>query len=662
MSDYLEVILPIPLWRSFDYRLPAGSPPPLPGCRVRVPFGKGEKIGFVKQVLEKSNFDEHKIKPILEILDTQPLFDERFYTFLKRAADYYHHPFGDVLATALPKAFRQGKAVPAYEPTYPALPEVINLTLSTEQQVAFDHILPQLNTYQTFLLKGATGSGKTEIYLQVIHEVLKQGKQALVLIPEIALTPQTVSRFESRFGKLVGTFHSALTDKVRLNTWLKTQSGECRVLVGTRSSLFLPFKQLGIIIVDEEHDTSFKQQTGFRYSARDLAIYRAHQLNCPVILGSATPSFESLLNVERKKYQCLILKERMNSANFPQVEIMDVRHKQLVGGFAPPLIEKMRLHLENNKQVLVFLNRRGYAPTWMCFECQWQATCKRCDARLTYHQIEHYLRCPHCDQFSNLPATCPECHHTKLHPVGAGTQRLEETILDYFPDYPVTRLDSDTTRGKDRLSEKLDTILSGNPQIILGTQMLAKGHHFPDVTLAVIIDADGGLFSSDFRGAEKMGQLITQVSGRAGRGDTKSEVVIQTCHPDHPLLQKLVHEGYDLFSQDLMIERSSCNLPPYTHMALFRAEGLDPRFPERYLAQIKAYLAPHIGNFACTLYGPLPAPMPKRQNRYRFQLLLMCTERLNLHRLLTFVLPEIEKIKEANRVRWSLDVDPIDIL
>lgn len=662
MSNYLEIWLPLPLWRSFDYRLPEGIIPPKPGARVRVPFGKREKVGFVKRVIEKSHFDETKIKSILEVIDTEPLFDTAHFEFLQRAATYYHHPMGDVLASALPKALRLGKTLPEYEPNIIAFKEAEHLTLSQEQQIAFDEIIKQLHQYQTFLIKGATGSGKTEIYLQVIDAILKQNKQALVLVPEIALTPQTIARFEARFGGLVGTYHSGLTDKARLNTWLKTKSGECQVLVGTRSSLFLPFKSLRILIVDEEHDPSFKQQTGFRYSARDLAIYRAHQLNCPVILGSATPSFESLHNVTLGKYQCLTLKERVNAASFPSVEIMDVRHKQLVGGFAPPLISKIRTHLENKKQVLIFLNRRGYAPTWMCFECQWQATCQRCNARLTYHLVEHYLRCPHCDKFSNVPAICPSCHHTTLHPVGAGTQRLEETVLEHFPDFPITRLDSDTTRGKDKLATKLDMILSGQPQIILGTQMLAKGHHFPDVTLAVIMDADSGLFSSDFRGAERMGQLITQVSGRAGRGTTASEVVIQTYHPDHPLMLKLVREGYDVFSQELLTERSLCHLPPFSHLALFRAEGPDPKYPERYLAEIKNLLMPHVKKLGCTLYGPLPAPMPKRQNRYRFQLLLMTSIRTHLHQLLNNLLPETDKIKEAKRIRWSLDVDPIDIL
>ena len=661
MSKFVNVVLPLPLPQAFTYQLPENSPNLKPGCRVKVPFGKRSKIGFIQSIVEQASKEIKKIKLVEEIIDSDPIFDSLLIEFLNRAARYYHHPLGEVYATALPKALKEGRLLPQPPSEFPPMAFEKKLELSDEQQFALNAILKKLNHFHTFLLNGATGTGKTEVYLQAIEAILIQQQQALVLIPEIGLTPQTVSRFESRFGSHIGVFHSGVSDKMRLDIWSKVQSGALKIVIGTRSSLFLPFKALGIIIVDEEHDASYKQQTGFKYSARDLAIFRALYAKCPIVLGSATPSFETLYNSITHVSSCLPLTKRLNQAQFPSLHIIDVRHKKLTGGLAAPIIDSIRHHLDSQQQVLIFINRRGYAPTWMCFECQWQASCNRCQSRLTYHRIEHYLRCPQCDEAKPLINQCPECKCQDLNPIGIGTQRIEETLFSLFPDIPLTRIDSDAIRGKNKLSSLFEKINSGQPQIILGTQMLAKGHHFPQVTLACILDADGGLFSSDFRGAEKMGQLITQVAGRAGRGTVKSEVMLQTNHPDHPLLQQLMREGYLPFAHALLEERALCQLPPYSYLALLSSESTHSQNAFEFLDELKKQLLVELAHFGVVAYGPLPAPLPKRQSRYRFQLLFKSSIRKSLHQLLSIMEPKIASSKLSKKVKWSIDIDPIDL-
>ena len=412
-----------------------------------------------------------------------------------------------------------------------------------------------------------------------------------------------------------------------------------------------------MIIVDESHDLSYKQQDGFRYSARDLAIRRAQMADIPIVLGSATPALESLLNVELGRYQHLLLPERVGEHQLPDYRIIDMRQQSAKGGLSTPLLNAMHAQLEQGQQVLLFLNRRGFAPTVMCSQCGWVANCSRCDAHMVLHQRQQRLHCHHCDKSQPLPAICPQCHAATPSAIGVGTERLEQTLIEHFPQYAITRIDRDTTRQKGSLPQLLDDIHQGKAQLLIGTQMLAKGHHFPNVTLVAVINADGGFFSADFRAVERMGQLLTQVAGRAGRGQQKGEVWVQSYQPDNPLLQSLIHQGYDHFAKQLLQERQQCQLPPYYYFALLRAESTDEAAAIHFLKKIKNDLTPYL-NKELALLGPIPAPMAKRAGRYRAQLLIQSPQRPALHQLLSQLRQHIDQRTVSRSVRWSLDVDP----
>lgn len=533
------------------------------------------------------------------------------------------------------------------------------LNLNVQQQNAVETILKLLGAFSPFLLEGVTGSGKTEVYLRVIHEVMQSGSQCLVLVPEIALTPQLVERFQARFSVPIVALHSGLNDRERLNGWLLAKQGKAKVVIGTRSAVFTPFEKLGLIVVDEEHDASYKQQEGFRYSARDIAVRRAQQLDIPIILGSATPSLESLYNALQKKYQHLSLPERAGEAVHPEIKVLDVRSQAMQEGLSAQLLQKMRDHLGNGRQVMLFLNRRGFAPTLLCHDCGWVSVCHRCDSHMTMHMGRKRLRCHHCGAERAVDRQCPECESEELIPIGVGTERIEQTLTELFPDYEVVRIDRDTTRRKGALQKKLDQVHEGDAKILLGTQMLAKGHHFPNVTLVGIIDIDQGLFSVDFRATERMAQMIVQVAGRAGRAENPGEVLIQTHHPEHPLLQTLLAKGYDEFAKQALIERQQANLPPYSYIALLRAEAVDIQKPFQFLNDAKqAALQYNLSDVQ--LDGPVAAPMEKRAGRYRAQLLLTAEKRSQLHRLLKPWVLQLETLKSGRKVRWSLDVDPVD--
>lgn len=533
------------------------------------------------------------------------------------------------------------------------------LTLNQGQQDALEKILESLSIFQVFLLDGVTGSGKTEVYLQTITHILTQKKQVLVLVPEIGLTPQTIQRFRERFAVPIVALHSGLSEKERLNAWLAAKNGDARIVIGTRSAVFTPFADLGLIVVDEEHDLSFKQQEGFRYHARDVAIMRAHFKKIPIILGSATPSLETLQQAERKRYQHLYLLERAGQAKLPQFTILDIRKITLEQGLSPALIKEIQKHVSMNNQVMLFLNRRGYAPVLLCHGCGWIALCKRCDARMTYHHSPAFLHCHHCDSRRKLPTECEACHENQLTTLGLGTERLEAILQKYFPNHAIARMDRDNTQRKGKMEELLEEIHQGKYHILIGTQMLAKGHHFPNVTLVAIVDMDSGFFSSDFRALERMGQLILQVSGRAGRVEKAGTVLIQTHQPENPLLHQLIHHHYRAFAQILLKEREQALLPPFCFFALFRAEAHHPEHANLFLQEIKnRFLA---ANQQIQLLGPTSAPMPKRAGRYRAQLLLQSNQRPILQQFLKTFLPEIEKIPSKNKVRWSLDIDPLEM-
>lgn len=534
------------------------------------------------------------------------------------------------------------------------------IILNNDQKRAVTAIVSARNHYQPFLLNGVTGSGKTEVYIHSIATILKEGRQALVLLPEIGLTPQFIERFRQQFNESVAVVHSALSDSERLQAWLMARDGDIKVIIGTRSALWTPFKNLGIIIIDEEHDLSFKQQDGFRYSARDMAIARAQRENIPVVLGSATPALESVLNVTRGRYLEMKLPQRAGNASMPVIKIIDLRNRRLDGAVSMPLLAAIRDRLDNKEQVLLFLNRRGYAPVLMCHDCGWVYKCPRCDIQMTWHKHNEKLCCHHCTHKEKRRVYCPGCNGSNIAEIGHGTQRLTETLAGHFPGASILRIDRDSTRRKGTMQNMMEDVLKGDVDILIGTQMLAKGHHLPGVTLVGIIDADRGLYSVDYRASERMGQIIMQVGGRAGRANKPGTVLIQTYHPEHPLLQTLAQHDYARYTSLLIKERKEANLPPFSHQVLLRAEAHSMPLAARFLKTARDRLPP--SGHDLEIFGPLPAPMEKRAGHYRMQLLLQAQNRARLRNLLERWIADLEQLPEARKVRWSIDVDPQDLL
>lgn len=536
-----------------------------------------------------------------------------------------------------------------------------SLPLNQEQSEALDQLRYQ--EFRAFLLEGVTGSGKTEVYLQAIEHCLKLNRQALVLIPEIGLTPQTLSRFENRFNTEVVALHSGLNDRERLSGWLKARDGHAGIILGTRSAIFTPLLRPGIIIVDEEHDLSFKQQDGMRYSARDLAVARGKKLSIPIILGTATPTLESLHNAMHGRYEHLRLTQRAGNAKPPKLLLQDICKLPLHEGMSHASLTAIEEEVAKGNQALVFINRRGYAPTLICHSCGWVAHCPNCSSRMTLHRKPNHLRCHHCDVRRPQPKDCPECFSKELIFQGQGTERTEAALVEQFPQTKVIRVDRDTTKGKHAMDTLVTEINEGKPCILVGTQMLAKGHHFPKLSLVVILDADGGLFSSDFRGPERMGQLILQVAGRAGRAEVPGRVIIQSHNCDHPLVQVLSQKGYPLFARHLLKERQLGQMPPYRNLALLHCDARFANQAETFLQQAKQWQLQHYpSNPNFMVLGPFPAPMEKRKQMYRFQLQFNASNRGQLQQLLTQLCLFLETLKSPNGLRWSIDVDPTDMI
>jgi primosomal protein N' (replication factor Y) len=720
-SAVLRVALPLPLARLFDYRPPAGvaATPALVGQRVRVPFGPREMTGVVAAVGEPEA-EGAELRAALALPDAQPLLDGELLESLRWLARYTHAPLGEVLATALPAALRRGEPLPdthawawqlteagatatlragrpqrltallraralgedelddalegwraamralagrglvervAVAPRAPAAPTQAAPPLNDAQQAAVSAIRA-VDGFAPLLLDGVTGSGKTEVYLQAIAETLARGRQALVLVPEIGLTPQTLARFRARLGVPVHALHSGLNDTERARVWTAAWRGEARVVVGTRSAVFTPLPDAGLVVVDEEHDASYKQQDGIRYHARDFALVRGKALGVPVLLGSATPSLETLHNARAGRYAHLRLAQRAGNARAPSVRVLDVRKRPLQAGVSPELLAAMGSALDAGGQVLVFKNRRGYAPVLLCHDCGWSAQCRRCDASMTVHAGGRRLQCHHCGARQAVPPACPDCGGLALQPQGVGTERLEELLAKEFPDVPVLRIDKGSTRRRDALEAMLAT-LGTRPGVLIGTQMLAKGHDLPNLTLVAVVGIDEGLFSADFRAGEKLAQLLIQVAGRAGRADKPGTVWLQTHHPQHPLLQTLIQGGYHAFADGELAQREAAGFPPFAHLALLRAEAHHADPPQQFLQAVKSVLADT--GHAIDLHGPLPAPMPRRAGYVRAQLLVSATQRRDLHAALDAALPRIRDLPEARRLRWSLDIDPLDL-
>ncbi len=728
----LRIALDTPLRRLFDY-LPSGEEESLPsqGARVRVPFGRQRLVGVVHSHAESSEVPREKLKPILETIDREPVFDARVLELCEWAATYYHHSLGEVISAALPKLAREGSSSRALTERWfateagiaalddktlaraPRQRELLQQLIASEgasaealgaqfedwrspmralaargfassaeladappvesgaglvssagpplgeeQAAAVTAIDEAAGRFAPFLLYGITGSGKTEVYLHTVEHSLRRARRALVLVPEIGLTPQLVARFRERFAVPVAVLHSALTDTERLAAWRQCLSGEARIVLGTRSAVFAPVMDLGIVIVDEEHDASFKQhESGFRYSARDLAILRAQRAGVPIVLGSATPSLETLQNVVAGRFTRLSLPRRAGQALPPRAAVIDLREHAVRQGISTPAVEAMQRHLSDGGQVLVYINRRGYSPTLACTACGWIAPCRDCDARLTVHLTARRLRCHHCGADAPLPEHCPQCGYAVRH-VGQGTERVEETLAVLFPDVAIARLDRDVVRRRGDLEEVVSRIASGEARILVGTQMVTKGHDFPSVTLVVVLNADQGLFSTDFRAPERVAQTIIQVAGRAGRGNRPGEVLIQTEYPEHPLLESLLSEGYDGFARTALAEREAAGWPPFAHVAAIRASAPELPAAVEFLQSVRTLAGRPQG---VKVLGPAPAAMAKRAGRYHAQLLIEARERAPLHRALAAWLPRIEELKPARSLRWSLDVDPLEL-
>lgn len=670
-SALAHVAIPRPLHTLLSYRVTAGEIPAV-GARVAVPLGKGVSVGLVLGVetVTANTESAFALKPIQAVLDTEPLLDAHLLELLAWAARYYHCPLGEVIFSALPAPLRKTKPLskamqrlltlkPSPTVTVPEPNQAVQLT------VAQQTCLQQLQTWNAesnprpVLLHGITGSGKTEIYLRLMKPLVAAGKQVLVIVPEIGLTPQLLTRFADFFAGIPTVcLHSGLSNGERLQAWLRAYTGQAQIIIGTRSAIFTPAPSLALIVIDEEHDASLKQQDGFRYHGRDLAIKRAQMLAIPVLLGSATPALESLYNVQIQRYRYLRLAQRPSNARPPSVQVQDTRPFELQAGLTPDTLEALRKTLLRGEQAMVFLNRRGFAPVLYCAACGWQATCAHCSVKMTWHARRNRLVCHHCGAEQATPHECPGCKNPQLTTQGQGTERLELLLQNHFSGFPVVRIDRDSISRKGELEEKLSTVRTNEPLILVGTQMLAKGHDFPNLTLVVIVDTDHALLSTDYRALERLGQLLVQVAGRAGRARKPGQVILQTSQPQHPLLQQLVGQGYTAFAKQLLEERARWSFPPYGYHALIRASSTTLEPALRLLALIAEHL--NCSGQAIQCLGPVPAPIEKRANRYRAQLLLSSKQRGALHAALDFLCVKGVKLPGCSRVRWSIDVDPID--
>ena len=537
--------------------------------------------------------------------------------------------------------------------------KVRGFELNQQQAQAVDSITANTDSHHTHVLRGITGSGKTEVYIEAVRHVIAQRRQALILVPEIGLTTQFIDRLRQRLAVDIRVQHSALNETERLRNWLAAKNGDAPVVIGTRSAVWTPLKSPGIYVVDEEHDSSYKQDRGFHYSARDIAVVRGKFDDVPVVLGSATPSLETMRNVKTRKYSQQNLPARASGAKSPEIRFINLRHEPVFGAVSKTLLNEIAATLERNNQALLFLNRRGYAPVILCHSCGWYAECNHCSAKMAFHKDKRCLVCHHCDARKSLPNVCPDCAGAELVEVGHGTQRLDHTLAEHFPEARILRIDRDSTRRKGSMEKMIKEITTGDADILIGTQMLAKGHHFPRLTLAGIIDADAGLLSTDFRASERMAQLIVQVSGRAGREDRPGTVYIQTHFPGHPLLRTLVTQGYAGFAGLLLRERRQAQLPPYACLALLEAEAGGRETAEKFLYKARDHLKNDNG---LTVFGPVAAPIEKRRGRYRSQLLIQSGNRTTLRKVLAPWCRSLEAMPEAKRTKWHLDIDPQDTL
>ena len=669
-----------------------GAQPLPPGSLVRVPLGRRELTGIVWPGAAEPGeaLDASQLRPVAAVLDALPPLSARWCELVTFAAGYYQRGIGEVALAVLPpqlrelspeqlaarlkkldrKAARTASADPA--PLMPARPELS--PAQAEVLARLDGLMQQPGAAQPplpVLLYGVTGSGKTEVYLRAAEHALAAGRQVLVLVPEINLTPQLEARFAERFaGTPMVSLHSGLTPAQRLYNWLDAHLGRARLVLGTRLAVFASLPNLGLIAVDEEHDPSYKQQDGARYSARDLAVYRARLEGVPVILGSATPSLESWQHANSGRYQRLTLPERIGGGALPRVRLFDMnslpRQKGVTTALSPPLLAALRQRLEAGEQSLVFLNRRGYAPVLHCLECGWKSECPHCSAYRVFHKADRSLRCHHCGFSQRVPHECPDCGNQDIAPLGRGTEKLEEQLAAALPEARIARIDADSTKLKGALEAQLDAVHAGEVDVLVGTQMVTKGHDFRRITLVAAVNPDGALFSSDFRAPERLFALLMQAAGRAGRDAgqaARSEMWVQTWHPQHALYQALLKHDFEAFAASQLTERASAGLPPYSHLALLRAEARTAEAAQAFLTAAMRWAQARPEAAQLLVYPPVPMSIARVANVERMQMLVESPTRGALQRLLRLWLPELHALRREHKgvVRWAVDVDPLAI-
>ncbi len=670
-SDSLDVL--------FDYR---SSKPVAVGQRVIVPFGRTRSVGLVVGFDPDSSVDPAKLRDIEEVLDDIAPLDQRWFELVRFAAQYYQRSIGEVALPSLPTllrraaGYRRNKAGQlksrSMDLLMTRLAERETLSeeqlahapvLNSEQQLAADVLRSALGAaaYAPFLLYGVTGSGKTEVYLDAVQQALSAGRQALVLVPEINLAPPLELLLKQRFGeRRVASMHSGMTDAERAANWLAVHLRQASILVGTRMAVLASIPDLALIVVDEEHDASFKQQEGLRYSARDLAVLRAAQMRIPVVLGSATPSLESWHAAERGRYRLLSLSARATRHEaLPTLECVSTLRVTLEHGFAPSVKAAIARRLEAKEQVLVFVNRRGYAPVVHCAACGWISDCPQCSAHAVFHKSDGQLHCHHCGWHTRVPRQCPQCGNSDLAPMGRGTQRVEETLAGWFPQARIARLDRDATTRKGEAQALLASFHAGETDILVGTQMLAKGHDFKNLTLVCVLGADAALYSADFRAPERLFSNLAQVAGRAGRGDKPGTVLVQSDFVDHPLFAALKLHDFKGFAARLLAEREDAGLPPYTYQAMLRAESGSLKGSLEFLGQARELLTALAGSNAVTIYDAVPMTLMKKANAERAQLLIEAAQRPALLRVLPALMHELRALKW--RGSWHIEVDPLEL-
>ena len=653
---FYNIVIAVPLRQAFTYH---SNQQIIPGTRVAVKFGRTNKLGIVIEVISKTDI---KTKPINMVLDDLPIFSKTELKIFRWASNYYLHPIGEVISSFLPTNLRQTKNTFEAE-TIASNREIIEQnsefeTILNSEQIKAVKFLNELEGFFPTLLHGVTGSGKTEVYIRCIYEQLLNNKSVLVLAPEIALTPQLESRVRNQFGDLVGVYHSKMTPSARYKAWKKFRCGEIRVIIGTRSAVMMPAPKLGLIIVDEEHDASYKQQEGFKFSARDIAIKRAQIIKIPIILGSATPSLRTLKLVEERKFKTVSLTKRVTQKSPPKFSILDINEVKLVSGLAPQAIEAISQTLKQKKQAMIFINRRGFAPQFICSYCDWKAMCNSCDSSLVFHHQAARLICHRCDSAFGVPTHCPSCSKSQLSLLGTGTEQLEETLKALFPKTSIHRMDRDSTTKAGSLETILSEIKNSDTGILIGTQMLIKGHDFPNLELVVTVDVDQGITSLNSSAVEEMGQQLIQVAGRAGRSDGNATVLVQSRYVNDQNLLQLKNGNYLNFAKSLMEQRQATNQPPYTFEATIKASSPKAQTNIEMLTYAKQFIDPS----KCVLIGPIPAMQSKVRGSYHHHLLIQAKTRTGLNKLLVLLSDFLSKDKNniSKKVRWSINVDPLE--